>query len=72
MPRPRILIVDDEASVNTALKLILGEQDLHIETARTVAEATNCFGGRPFDLVLTDLRLPDGTGIDLLMRIKED
>ncbi|HVF51822.1 MAG TPA: sigma-54 dependent transcriptional regulator [Pyrinomonadaceae bacterium] len=69
----RILVVDDEASIRGALELILGEQGHEVRAASSIAEANALLvGGRPFDLVFTDLRLPDGTGIDLLPRIKAD
>jgi DNA-binding NtrC family response regulator len=67
-----ILIVDDESSITGALEMILGEQGHAIKTAGTVAEAIEIFQGRPFDMVFTDLRLPDATGIDLLARVKEE
>ncbi|MCA1615163.1 MAG: sigma-54 dependent transcriptional regulator [Acidobacteria bacterium] len=72
MPADRILVVDDEASVAEALALVLGERGHKVESARSVGEAEALLGGRPFDLVFTDLRLPDGSGIDLLTRIKAD
>ena len=67
-----ILIVDDESSITGAMEMILGEHGYQIETAGTVTEAMEIFQGRSFDLVFTDLRLPDATGIDLLARVKED
>jgi DNA-binding NtrC family response regulator len=68
----RILVVDDEASVTGALELILGEKGHEVKTAKSAAEATAALKGRPFDLVFTDLRLPDESGIELLTRIKAD
>ena len=68
----RILVVDDERSVTGALELILGERGHEVETAGGVTEAAEALKGRPFDLVFTDLRLPDGSGIDLLARVKSD
>ncbi|MCA1635209.1 MAG: sigma-54 dependent transcriptional regulator [Acidobacteria bacterium] len=71
MSRHKILVVDDEASITSALELILGEKGYEVETAKSVGEATALLRrGRPFDLVLTDLRLPDSDGIDLLTRVK--
>jgi DNA-binding NtrC family response regulator len=70
--RQRILVVDDESSVADVLKLILGEQGYDVQTAASVAEADALLNARAFDLVFTDLRLPDATGIDLLTRIKAD
>ncbi|HLL74010.1 MAG TPA: sigma-54 dependent transcriptional regulator [Pyrinomonadaceae bacterium] len=68
----RILAVDDEASVADALALLLGERGHKVETARSAAEADALLKSRPFDLIFTDLRLPDGSGIDLLTRVKAD
>ena len=68
----RILIVDDESSITGALEIILGEQGYKVKTASAVSEATVLLRGQPFDLVFTDLRLPDASGIDLLTLIKEE
>jgi DNA-binding NtrC family response regulator len=73
MPLKRVLVVDDEKSITSALELVLGDEGYEVTTAGSVAEAiTRLQGGRPFDLVFTDLRLPDATGIELLDRIKAD
>lgn len=71
-PAGRILVVDDESSITGALELILGERGYQIKTASTVAEALELLAQRPFDLVLTDLRLADSTGIELLTQVKQD
>jgi DNA-binding NtrC family response regulator len=68
----RILVVDDESSITGALEIILAEQGYKIKTASTVSEATQLLRDQPFDLVFTDLRLPDTSGLDLLTRIKEE
>ena len=68
----RILIVDDETSITGALDVILSEQGYQIKTASTVAEAIEILHERLFDLVFTDLRLPDASGIDLISHVKED
>lgn len=72
MSRHKILVVDDETSITSALELILGERGYEVKTARSVGEATALLRGRAFDLVFTDLRLPDSDGIDLLTRVKTD
>ncbi|HEX5706249.1 MAG TPA: sigma-54 dependent transcriptional regulator [Pyrinomonadaceae bacterium] len=72
MPHSRILVVDDEQSVTGALKIILGSLGHQVEAARSVGEAAELLKGPPFDLVFTDLRLPDASGLDLLARIKSD
>ncbi len=65
-------MVDDEPSVTDALELILTELGHHVDTAKTGKEAREFLKGAPYDLVFTDLRLPDDSGIDLLTRIKSD
>jgi DNA-binding NtrC family response regulator len=65
-----ILVVDDESSVTGALEVILCERGYKVRTAKTVAEAAGLLADMPFDLVFTDLRLPDASGIELLDRIK--
>ncbi|HYP52533.1 MAG TPA: sigma-54 dependent transcriptional regulator, partial [Pyrinomonadaceae bacterium] len=52
--------------------LILGERGYEVKSAGTVADAEAHLAARPFDLVFTDLRLPDSTGIEMLARVKQD
>lgn len=68
----RILVIDDESSITGALQVILEEQGYEVQTAASMSEATRLFDGRTFDLVFTDLRLPDTTGMEVLNRIKAD
>ncbi len=70
--RRRILVIDDEPSVTDALRLVLTELGHHIDVARSGGEAKELLKGSPYDLVFTDLRLPDASGIDLLELIKSD
>ena len=72
MPRNRILVIEDEPSVTDALRLILSDLGHHVDSAKTGAEAKELLKGAPYDLVFTDLRLPDANGIDLLTLIKSD
>jgi DNA-binding NtrC family response regulator len=72
MPCSRILVVDDEPSVTDALQMILVDLGHRVDLANSVGEATALLKGSPYDLVFTDLRLPDGNGIDLLDHIKAD
>jgi DNA-binding NtrC family response regulator len=72
MPPSRILVVDDEPSVTDALKFILSDLGHTVAAAKTVGEATALLDGPPYDLVFTDLRLPDASGIDLLTHIKNN
>src|SRR5215211_734778 len=68
----RILVIDDEPSVTDALALILTEFGHHVDSAKSGNEAIELLKGSPYDLVFTDLRLPDASGIDLLTLIKSD
>ncbi len=68
----RILVVDDERSITGVLEIILGESGYNVTIAHNVFEATKVLRDRNIDLVITDLRLSDGTGIDLIGQIKKD
>ena len=63
---PRALIVDDEPDIRDLLGITLGRMQLQVSTAADYASAVKQLGGQKFDLVLTDMRLPDGDGLDLV------
>jgi two-component system response regulator PilR (NtrC family) len=65
-----LLIVDDEASLRDFLSIVFEEEGWRIQTAATLAEARAAMQKREPDLVLCDLMVPDGSGIDLLREIK--
>lgn len=67
----RILVVDDEASVNGAMQAILSDRGFHVSTASTVHEAAQLMKRAPFSLVFTDYKLPDASGFDLLDSVKQ-
>ena len=71
-PKNRILVIDDEQSVTDALRFILTDAGHHVDAAKSGAEAKELLKGSPYDLVFTDLRLPDANGIELLSLIKSD
>ena len=66
----RVLIVDDEPSLRQVIELAL-RGDYVVATAADCASALAQFEAAAFDLVLTDLQLPDGDGISVLRRVKE-
>ncbi len=72
MPPNRILVVDDERSITDAFGMILSQLGHHVDSAKSIKEATELLKGSPYDLVFMDLRLPDGSGIDLLSHVKSD
>ena len=68
--RKRILVVDDDKTVTDSLHLILTDAGFEVVTAHTFAESNELLNNTQFDLVITDLRLPDGTGIDVITHVK--
>ncbi len=65
-----LLIVDDEGSILDFLSLLFQQEGYEVDTARTVEEARHALGNSTYDLVLCDVMMPDGNGIDLLREIK--
>lgn len=68
---PSILIVEDDLTFSTMLKTWLGKKGFEVETASTQARARKQIGSRKFDLILSDLRLPDQDGMSLLSWLRE-
>jgi DNA-binding NtrC family response regulator len=62
--RHRLLVVDDEPDLRTLYELTLLREGYHIDTAGSVGEALDSLAEHRFSLVITDMRLPDGTGLD--------
>jgi DNA-binding NtrC family response regulator len=62
----RLLIVDDEGPARTMLALLLRKRGHHVAEADGVAGATRQLAEELFDLVVTDLRMPDGDGLDVV------
>jgi len=63
------LVVDDERDIRELLVLTLGRMGLRISTAANLAEARELLASNPYDLCITDMRLPDGNGIELVSEI---
>jgi DNA-binding NtrC family response regulator len=69
--RPRILVVDDDRAVRSVLHVNLTKAGMHVTLCEGVNVALEVLREAPFDLVLTDVRMPDGTGIELLAQVRE-
>ena len=65
-----LLVVDDETSARTTLALLLRKRGHRVLEADGVTAATKCLAEEVFDLVVTDLRMPDGDGLDVLRAAK--
>ncbi|WP_457329030.1 response regulator, partial [Rhizobacter sp. P5_C2] len=66
-----LLVVDDEPDLRTLYELTLLREGYDVETAGTVDDALLHLKDRTYSAVITDMRLPDGTGLDLLRRLEE-
>ncbi len=66
-----ILVVDDEASIRRLAEKELGSERRRIMTVGSAQEALKAFKGNFFDVVMLDMRLPDGDGIDVLTRFQD-
>jgi DNA-binding NtrC family response regulator len=71
MGKPGILIIDDEEIVRSSCKRILQPAGYEVETVQSGKEGLAVLAHRPFDLVLTDLKMSDIDGIEVLINIKE-
>ncbi|MFZ6646428.1 sigma-54-dependent transcriptional regulator [Undibacterium sp. TJN25] len=66
---PRILVVDDEAHLRELLEITLIKMGLDVDSAESLAAARACLAKASYALVLTDMRLPDGSGMELVFEV---
>lgn len=69
-PNASVLILDDEDKIRQLLTRIIGLEGYHVDVAEDIKTATKKLEKQSFDLVLSDVKLPDGTGLDFLKHIK--
>ena len=69
MASPRILVVDDEADLRELVEITLVRMGLDVDSAESLVAARRLLASRDYALVLTDMRLPDGLGIELVQEI---
>ena len=65
-----VLLVDDDQSLRNMLSFVLGKEGYEVEEAQSGSEALKKLKGRKYDLVISDIRMPDLNGIELLKKIK--
>ncbi|NIQ39389.1 MAG: response regulator [Proteobacteria bacterium] len=71
-PKFSILVVDDDYQVATVVRKILVHEGYHVETAKNGRKAMDLLmSGQHFDLVITDLRMPEMDGIELLRQTRQ-
>lgn len=70
--KPRALIVDDEPDIAELIKLTLGRMDVNCDTAANLAEAQKLLAKGHYHFCITDLRLGDDSGMELITHIQAD
>ena len=70
-PAASILVVDDEPDLRTLYELTLLREGYRVETAATLLEARQQLQAKRFDVVISDMRLPDGFGMELLHDLRD-
>ena len=70
--RARVLVVDDEESNLVAMQRILEQEAYLVSTAKQASAALGLLRAQPVDLVLTDLRMPGVSGLELLRALRKD
>jgi two-component system response regulator PilR (NtrC family) len=66
-----LLVVDDEPDLRTLYELTLLREGYEVETAASVEEAWTQLKARTYSVLITDMRLPDGNGLELLRRLEQ-
>lgn len=70
MGAAHVLVVDDEPDLRTLYELTLLREGYRVETAASLTQALTQISERRFDVVITDMRLPDGLGLDLIRQLR--
>jgi two-component system response regulator PilR (NtrC family) len=69
--KPRILVVDDEESIREFLEIMLKKEGYEVTCAEDGLKAKDLLAKRSFDMVISDLQMPNMTGIELLKHVKD-
>ena len=68
---PRILVIDDEADLRELFEITLIRMGLDVDSAGSVSKAREHLENNRYDLVITDMRLPDGNGLELVEEVTQ-
>src|SRR5437773_753298 len=66
----RVLLIDDDPGLSEVIELLLSREGYGVERAGTLKAGIARSGAAGIDLVITDLKLPDGTGLDAIREIR--
>jgi len=69
--KPRILVIDDQAGMRRSLAILLRKENYEVAEAKNGQHATSFLAETTFDLVITDLKMSPGTGLDVLFFVRE-
>ncbi len=69
--KPYILVVDDEPSIREFLQIMLKREKMQVETASNGREALEKLATQSFDLIISDIQMPEVSGLELLAKVKE-
>jgi DNA-binding response OmpR family regulator len=64
--RERLLVIDDDPGLAEVIELLLEREGYAVQHASTMKRGVELAGSEEFELVVTDLKLPDGTGLDAI------
>jgi len=70
-PAPRILVVDDERSMRELLSIVLAREGYQVVAAETGRQALQVLERQPIDLLISDIKMPDMSGVDVLRAARE-
>ena len=68
----RILLVEDHEDTNRSLTNLLRRRGYHVQSARDVRSARDLSSKEEFDVLISDLGLPDGSGMDLMQALRAE
>ncbi|MGZ6988600.1 MAG: response regulator, partial [Thermoanaerobaculia bacterium] len=68
---PHLLVIDDEAGIREMLTILFQKDGYRVTSARGCAEGLAALEATSPDLVMTDLKMPDGSGLDVLRKVRE-
>ena len=70
--KPQVLVIEDEPCVGDALSIVLSDNGYDVTVARNGCDGLDQARTKLFDITITDLRLPDMSGFDVITRILEN
>jgi DNA-binding NtrC family response regulator len=71
MNKGKVLVIDDELIIRTSCSRALSPEGFEVKTAQNGLDGLRMIEEEKFDIVLTDLKMPDVDGIEILRKIKE-